>query len=344
MRDLLAAYERLSAGPRQVGRAVVTSVWGSAPRPEGAAMLATRDGLVAGSVSGGCVEAATAAEIVAAIERGSPRLVSFGVSHQEAWAVGLACGGTIRVFVEPVVRPEILEAARGPGGEVVATIIEGQGAGDALGVSADGTVRGNADLPRDTLRDTALAALRREASGTVTVDLPGGAASVFLEVFPRQPRLVLFGATHVALELVPLARRLGYHTIVADGRAGFLTPERLPEADELIQAWPEEAFDRIGLDDTCYICVLSHDPKFDEPALRLALRSPAAYIGAIGSRKTQAERRERLATEGFTPDEIARIYGPIGLDLGGRAPAETALAILAEVTRVRYGVAGDTRR
>jgi xanthine dehydrogenase accessory factor len=106
---------------------------------------------------------------------------------------------------------------------------------------------------------------------------------------------------------------------------------------------PEEAFDRIGLDDTCYICVLSHDPKFDEPALRLALRSPAAYIGAIGSRKTQAERRERLAAEGFTPDEIARIYGPIGLDLGGRAPAETALAILAEVTQVRYGVEGEER-
>ena len=175
------------------------------------------------------------------------------------------------------------------------------------------------------------------------MDLPGGAASVFLEVFPRQPRLVIFGATHVALALVPLARRLGYHTIVADGRAGFLTPERLPEADELIQAWPEEAFDRIGLDDTCYICVLSHDPKFDEPALRLALRSPAAYIGAIGSRKTQAERRERLAAEGFTPDEIARIYGPIGLDLGGRAPAETAPAILAEVTQVRYGVEGEER-
>ena len=344
MRDLLAAYERLSAGRMQVGRAVVTSVWGSAPRPEGAAMLATRDAQVAGSVSGGCVEAATAAEIVAAIERGSPSLVSFGVSHQEAWAVGLACGGTIRIFVEPVVRPEILEAARGPGGEVVATIIEGLGTGGARRISADGTVAGSADLPHDTLRDAALAALRREASGTVTVDLPGGSASVFLEVFPRQPRLVIFGATHVALALVPLARRLGYHTIVADGRVGFLTRERFPEADELIQAWPEEAFERIGLDDTCYVCVLSHDPKFDEPALRLALRSAAAYIGAIGSRKTQAERRERLAAEGFTPDEIGRIHGPIGLDLGGRAPPETALAILAEMTRVRYGKEGEGRR
>ena len=337
MRDLVAAYDQLSAGPRQVGRAVVTSVWGSAPRAEGAAMLATRDGAVAGSVSGGCVESAAAAEIAAAIERDSPRLVTFGVSHEEAWAVGLACGGTIRIFVEPRVRPEILDAARGPGGEVVATIIDGPGTGAAVRVSGDGTVSGGADLPRDPVRDAAVAALRREASGTVTLDQPGGATTVFLEVFPHQSRLVIVGATHVAAALVPLARRLGYRTIVADGRAAFLTPERFPEADALIPAWPEEAFERIGLDNTCYICVLSHDPKFDEPALRLALRSPAAYIGAIGSRKTQAERRERLAAEGFTSDDIARIHGPIGLDLGGRAPAETALAILAEMTRVRYG-------
>jgi xanthine dehydrogenase accessory factor len=337
MRDLVAAYDQLSAGPRQVGRAVVTSVWGSAPRAEGAAMLATKDGTVAGSVSGGCVESAAAAEIAAAIERGSPRLVTFGVSHEEAWAVGLACGGTIRIFVEPRVRPEILDAARGPGGEVIATIIDGPGTGAAVRVCADGRVSGGADLPRDTVRDAALAALRREASGTITLDQPGGATTVFLEVFPRQPRLVIVGATHVAAALVPLARRLGYRTIVADGRAAFLTPERFPEADALIPAWPEEAFDRIGLDGTCYVCVLSHDPKFDEPALRLALRSPAGYIGALGSRKTQAERRERLAAEGFTGDDIGRIHGPIGLDLGGRAPAETALAILAEMTRVRYG-------
>ncbi len=337
MRDLVAVYDQLSAGPRQVGRAVVTSVWGSAPRGEGAVMLATRDGEVAGSVSGGCVEAAAAAEIAAAIERGSSRLVTFGVSHEEAWAVGLACGGTIRIFVEPEVRPAILEAARGAGGEVVATIIEGVGTGAAVRVSADGTVSGGADLPRDIVRDAALAALRREGSGTISLDQPGGATTVFLEVFPRQPRLVVVGATHVAVALVPLARRLGYRTIVADGRGAFLTRERFPDADELIPAWPEEAFDRIGLDGTCYVCILSHDPKFDEPALRLVLRSPAAYIGALGSRKTQAERRDRLAAEGFTAHEIARIHGPIGLDLGGRAPAETALAILAEVTRTRYG-------
>ena len=344
MRDLLAAYDRLSAGSRRVGRAVVTSAWGSAPRPEGAAMLANEDGLMAGSVSGGCVESATADEIAAAIKRGTARLVTFGVTHEEAWAVGLACGGTIRVFVEPDVRPEIVAAARGPGGEVIATNIEGPGTGASLRVSADGSVSGGTELPHDTIRDAALAALRREASGTISVERPEGVTSVFLEVFPRQPRLVIIGATHVAVALVPLARQLGYHTVVADGRAGFLTRERFPEAAELIPAWPAEAFDRIGLDETCYVCVLSHDPKFDEPAVRLVLRSPAAYIGAIGSRKTQAARRERLVAEGFMPDEIARIHGPIGLEIGGRSPAETALAILAETTRVRYGVEEQGRK
>jgi xanthine dehydrogenase accessory factor len=307
-------------------------------------MLANEDGLVAGSVSGGCVESATAAEIAAAIERGTARLVTFGVTHEEAWAVGLACGGTIMIFVEPEIRPEIVAAARGPGGEVVATIVEGPGIGTSLRVLADGGVSGGAEPPHDTIRDAALAALRREASGTITVERPEGATSVFMEVFPRRPRLVIVGATDVAVALVPLARQLGYLTVVADGRAGFLTRERFPEADELIPAWPEEAFDRIRLDETCYVCVLSHDPKFDEPALRLVLRSPAAYIGAIGSRKTQAARRERLTAEGFTPDEIARIHGPIGLELGGRSPAETGLAILAEMTRARYGVEEQGRK
>jgi xanthine dehydrogenase accessory factor len=337
MRDLLKQYEHLSAGARPVGRAVVTSVWGSAPRAEGASMLATPGGAMAGSVSGGCVESATASEIAAAIERGTPRLVTFGVSHERAWEVGLACGGTIKIFVEPAVRPELLEAARGPGGEVLATVVEGAGLGTWLRVFADGRVDGAAALPREPIRDAALSALRREASGTITVETPAGETSVFLEVFPRQPRLVIFGGVHIAVALVPLARMLGYRTIVADGRQSFLTRERFPLADELILGWPEEAFERIGLDASCYVCILSHDPKFDEPALRLALRSPAAYVGAIGSRKTQVSRREWLRSEGFSEEEIARIHGPIGLQLGGRDPAETALAILAEMTAVRYG-------
>jgi xanthine dehydrogenase accessory factor len=339
MRDLLSDYDRLTAAGQQLGRAVVTSVWGSAPRPEGASMLATRDGVMAGSVSGGCVEGATAAEIGVALERGTPRLVTFGVSHERAWEVGLACGGTIKVFVEPTVRPEVLAAARGPGGEVVATVVEGGGLGRSARVFDDGKMEGDLgpDIPRDAVRDAALASLRHEGSRTLELETPAGAASVFLEVFPRQPRLVIFGGVHIAMALVPLAKMLGYRTIVADGRQSFLTRERFPDADELILGWPEQALDRIGLDRACYVCILSHDPKFDDPALRAAVRSPAIYVGAIGSKKTQGARRARLKAEGFSEEEIARVRGPIGLDLGGRQPSEIALAILAEMTAVRYG-------
>jgi len=344
MRDLLTDYDRLTAAGRPFGRAVVTSVWGSAPRAEGSSMLADAEGTIAGSVSGGCVESATAEEIGAAIGRGTPKLVTFGVSNERAWEVGLACGGTIKVFVEPELRPEVLAAARGPGGEVVATVVEGPGTGRGARIHEDGSIEGNlggADL--SAVRDAALSALAREAAATITVETGGGPASVFLEVFPRPPRLVIFGGVQLAVALVPLAKALGYRTIVADGRPAFLTRERFPDADELILAWPEEAFDRVALDSSCYVCVLSHDPKFDEPALQLALRSDARYVGAIGSRKTQAARRERLREEGFGDAEIARLHGPIGLDLGGRQPSETALAILAEMTAVRYG-GGAARR
>ncbi len=346
MRDLLADYDRLSAAGRPIGRAVVTSVWGSAPRAEGASMLADAEGTMAGSVSGGCVESATADEIGAAIRRGTPKLVTFGVSHERAWEVGLACGGTIKVFVEPSVRPEILAAARGSGGEVVATVVEGPGTGQSVRIDEQGHLQGDLGdgSPGDPVREGALAALGREAAGTLTVETPAGPAAVFLEVFPRSPRLVVFGGVHIAVALVPLAKTLGYRTIVADGRPAFLTRERFSDADELIVAWPEEAFERIGLDASCYVCILSHDPKFDEPALQIALRSPARYIGAIGSRKTQASRRERLREAGFTEQEIARVHGPIGLELGGRGPAETALAILAEMTAVRYGGAAARRQ
>ncbi|MFL5518401.1 MAG: XdhC family protein, partial [Gemmatimonadales bacterium] len=165
MRDLLADYDRLAADGNPVGRAVVTSVWGSAPRPEGSSMLARADGVIAGSVSGGCVEGATATEIAGAIARGAPRLVTFGVSHERAWEVGLACGGTIKVFVEPAVRPEILAAARGSGGEVVATVVEGEHVGQSARILEDGRVEGPlaAAIPSAALRDAALDALRREA-------------------------------------------------------------------------------------------------------------------------------------------------------------------------------------
>ncbi|MEA2723008.1 MAG: xanthine dehydrogenase accessory factor [Gemmatimonadales bacterium] len=302
-------------------------------------MLATANGTIAGSVSGGCVETATALEIEAAIARGSPKLVSFGVTNERAWEVGLACGGTIKVFVEPTVRPEVLQAARGDGGEVVVSVIEGPGLGGSARVLEDGRVEGKPStaVPMGEMRDAALAALRKEASTSQTLETVDGPVTLFFEVFPRQPKLVIFGGNQTAVALVPLAKALGYHTIVADGREAFLDRERFPQADELILAWPEEAFQRIGIDATCYVCVLSHDPKFDEPALDIALRSPAAYVGAIGSKKTQASRREQLRQSGLSEAQVSRLHGPIGLDLGGRQPAEIALSILAQMTAVRYG-------
>ncbi len=339
MRDLLADYDRFIAAGKPFGRAVVTSVWGSAPRAEGSCMLATSDGTIAGSVSGGCVESATALEIEAAIAHGASRLVTFGVSDERAWEVGLACGGTIKVFVEPGINPQVLRAARGSGGQVVATVVAGAGVGQSVCLSENGEVDGklHSGVSIGSIREAGLDALRREMSASKEFETAAGPVTIFFEVFARQPRLIMFGAGQVAVAMVPLAKALGYKTIVADGRQAFLDRERFAAADELILAWPEEAFERIGLDSTCYVCLLSHDPKFDEPALRVALRSPAAYVGAIGSRKTQASRRDRLREIGLTEAQIERLHGPIGLDLGGRQPAETALAILAEMTAVRYG-------
>jgi len=339
MRDLISDYDRLSAGG-PVGRAVVTGVWGSAPRGPGACLLATGAGDMAGSVSGGCVEGATVEGIQAAIRTGQPALLEWAVTHEQAWEVGLACGGTIRVLVEPRVRPEWIAAARTEAGWVLATVVRGPGTGSALLVDeSGGAIRldGFPEAMAEAVREGAQAALAALRSTTLPLGAGDAASEVFLEVLPRRPVLFLIGAVHVAAELARLARPLGFRVVVADGREAFLTRDRFPDADELLLAWPAEAFRQVEVNGATCICVLSHDPKFDEPALALALRSPAGYIGAIGSRATQAERRARLLAEGLAPDEVARLHGPIGLDLGGREPAEIALAILAEVTAVRHG-------
>jgi xanthine dehydrogenase accessory factor len=357
MRQLLPDLDRLGAGGGQVGRAVVTGVWGSAPQPEGACLLVNGAGAMAGSVSGGCVEGAAITEIGEAIRRGTPKLVSYGVSDETAWSVGLACGGTIRLLVEPAIRPELAALLRQRIGGVLATVVEGPGAGGAVlfvddgrepvVLKAEGRAGGKAGGVHQlagALQPLAEDALLRESSRTVELTTPDGPLQVFLEVIPRPPRAVIFGAVQIAAELVPMARQLGFETMVADGRESFLDRERFPEADHLILEWPEAAFARVGIDRATYVCVLSHDPKFDEPALRLALRSPARYIGAIGSKKTQAQRREWLLREGFTEADIARLHGPIGLPLGGRRPAETALAILAEMVKVRYAGKAEGRK
>lgn len=356
----LSDYQRLIARNEPIGRAVVTQVWGSAPRRAGAVMLATPSGAILGSVSGGCVENAVAQEIAEAATRGTARLVTYGVADDIAWEVGLSCGGTISVLIEPAVRTAVLEAARGEGGVAVATVIKAPGVIGATYILRDDGSREPVMPPMGAGRDesrqaeleldsvlsqvetAALDALARGESRSEAFTMPdGGELLVLLEVFPRQPKLVIFGGVHVAQALTLLGRTLGYRTYVADGRAAWLTRERFPDADELVLGWPQEAFDRIGLDARTYVVLLSHDPKFDEPATEIALRSPAPYIGAIGSRKTQDKRRARLRSAGYNDADLARLHGPVGLDLGGRQPMETALAIIAEITAVRYGGKGS---
>jgi xanthine dehydrogenase accessory factor len=358
MKELLETLDTWTGDGVDVGRAVVVRTFGSAPRPEGAVLLYAADGRIAGSVSGGCVEGAAAEEIDHARASGNARVIRYGISDEQAWDVGLACGGTIDVLIEPAMPAVVADAARdslGAGGHGSAVITPlpadsppgafgphepGTGAPPAPelvyhdGGRLDGSL-GSGDLDA-ALIAAADEALRRGLSRTVDLESRG----YFIEVFPVRPRLVVVGAVEVARSLVRLARELGFETVVIDGRASFATPERFPEVDRLVVGWPDEVAEEIGLGSNDAVAVLTHDVKFDEPAIVEALRRGCRYVGAVGSKKTQGDRRARLLEAGVTSDELARLRGPVGLDLGGRAPAETALAILAEIVAERYGGTG----
>ena len=354
MRELLPVVEAWTGEGVGIARAVVIRTYGSAPRREGAVMLLAADGRIEGSVSGGCVEGATATHISEAREAGVQRVVRFGVSDETARDVGLACGGTIDVLVQPSIPPAALEAARAVAVErdaarvVVTALPEGSpepaAGGSRLGPQAavpsplivhrDGRLEGTLG---DASADAALveACLVQLSRGTSRVlDLKG--RQLFLEAYPARPRLVVVGAVAVAAALVRLARGLGYDTVVVDARAAFATRERFPDAERLVVGWPDEVADDIELGTADALAVLSHDPKLDDPAILEGLRRGCRYVGAIGSRRTQRERRERLLREGLTEAQLDRLHGPIGLDLGGQEPAETALAIMAEIVAARY--------
>jgi len=353
MRELLETVRTWQAEGAALGRAVVVRTFGSAPRPEGATLIVTADGRLAGSVSGGCVEGAAYEEIQAARAAGVSRVIRYGISDEQAWDVGLACGGTIDVLVEPYLRPEVVAAAGGTLGSVIVIPLPADapaatfgphppGAGEppsrSLRVAADGSIEGSSGLPEadEVIGKAALQLLLRGGSATVVA----AGRQFFLEGYPESPRLVIVGAVQVAMPLARIARELGYTTLVVDGRAAFATTERFPDVDRLVVGWPDEVADEIGLGPSDAVAVLTHDVKFDEPAIIEGLRRGCRYVGAVGSRKTQADRRARLRAAGVTDAELARLRGPIGLDLGGRAPAETALAIMAEVVAERYGGSG----
>ena len=363
MRDLLGTLDTWHAEGISAGRAVVVRTFGSAPRQEGAVLLVSADGRLMGSVSGGCVEGAAAEEIGQARRTGNERVIRYGISDEEAWDVGLACGGTIDVLVQPVVPAAVRAAASaslGANGRSTAVITPlpvdappaafgahqpGAGALPAppliVGAQGDLLEGTSGDASTDeTLRVAAARILDDGRSRTVEV----GDRAFFVEAFPVRPRLVVVGAVEVARSLVRFARELGYETVVVDGRAAVATAARVPDVDRIVGAWPDEAVADLGVGPNDAVAILSHDPKFDEPAIVEATRRGCRYVGAVGSRKTQGDRRIRLAGAGLTSGEIEGLRGPIGLDLGGKDPAETALAVMAEIVAARRGGSGVPMR
>ena len=311
MREVLEELNAWSHDGEEIAIATVVETWGSSPRPLGSKMVVTRSGKMAGSVSNGCIEGAVFEEAQKVLKSGTPKIAAFGVADDVAFEVGLACGGHIEVFIQPFGRAQQ---------QLLAMLNRNEPA-----TLQTNLVSGDAEVIEGTPPGTELA--KRDGD-------------VFVEPFRRPAHLVIIGAIHIAIPLHRLAKLMGYRVTVVDARAKFATHERFPEADELIVAWPDEAMTKIAVDNSTYVVVLTHDPKFDLPALRSVLKKNPGYIGAIGSRKTNQSRFDALRKEGFTEEELSRVHGPIGLDLGSRGAEETALGILAEITAVRFGGSG----
>ena len=363
MRDVLTELlESWEAGDT-VGMATVVQAIRSAPRPPGASMLVVADGTVSGSVSGGCVEGAVyelAQEVVA---NGTPALQRYGFSDDEAFAVGLTCGGIIDVFVEPVSQetfPELADIAadiRDGKPIAVATVIEHPEAswlGRRLIVRPD-AVQGSLGLTRadDAVADDVDGLLAAGSTSILTYGPQGERMDtgmrVFVNSFQPQPRMIVFGAIDFAAAVARQGAFLGYHVTVCDARPVFTTKARFPQADEVVVSWPhhylQKELDASRIDNRTVICVLTHDPKFDVPVLDLALRIDGdrrpAYVGAMGSRVTHDDRLLRLKEVGLADEHLARLSSPIGLDLGGRTPEETAVSVAAEIIALRWGGGGD---
>ena len=333
---------------RRVALATVVETWGSAPRPRGSQLVVRDDGLFFGSVSGGCVEGKVIEAAQASMQDRRHQLLEFGVSNEEAWEVGLACGGTVRIYVEPVASVDaagtlgrvLLDRTRRARADKRAVVLltpldpGPEGAGHRTG-PVRSWMRGDAPLER-ALAEAAERALATDDAVTVE---PASGPKVFVQAFNPPLRLVIVGAVHVAEPLARMGALLGYEIVMIDPREGFARPERWPGLT-VATGWPDEVLATLAIDHRTAIVALTHDPKIDDPALAAALRSDAFYIGALGSKKTHAARAQRLAAQRFTEQQIARIHGPIGLRIGARSPAEIAVSIAGQLTeRLRTAAA-----
>ena len=358
MREELAALRRWQAEGARFGLATVVSTSESAPRLPGATLGLHPDGEVVGSVSGGCVEGAVVEVATEVLDSGVPQRVSYGISDDEAFAVGLTCGGTIEVFVRPVERDGLDLAdvgARIDAEEPVAlaTVIEHPTAPDVVGRTlvvgedgADGST-GNARLDHAVI-EAARGMLGQGATGLRHLGPDGERrlddVAVMIESFAPRPRMLVFGAIDFAGAVASIGAFLGYRVTVCDARARFATPARFPDADEVVVDWPHRYLAATSVDARTAICVLTHDPKFDVPVLEVALETPAGYIGVMGSRRTHEDRLERLRAIGIDESALGRLRSPIGLDLGARTPQETAVSVAAELVSLRQGGSGRPLR
>jgi xanthine dehydrogenase accessory factor len=367
VRDILSKITKWWEAGDTVGLATVVRTFRSAPRDPGAALAVSAEGEVIGSVSGGCVEGAVYELSLDVCETGDPVLQTYGVSDDDAFAVGLTCGGILDIFVEPIDRarfPELGEiAAAVERGEpvAVATVIGGPGrigarrviwagdgtvgggAADGWHVGSSGTLGSGARLDQ-AVDDDARGMLAQGLTGIRRYgehgERRGDELSVFVNSFAPPPRMLVFGAIDFAAAVARVGKFLGYHVTVCDARKVFATAARFPDADDVVVDWPHRFLAGTSVDARTVICVLTHDPKFDVPLLEVALRTPAGYIGAMGSRRTHDDRLARLREVGLTDDELARLRSPIGLDLGARTPEETAVSIAAELIQLRWGGTG----
>ncbi|WP_295314721.1 XdhC/CoxI family protein [Roseobacter sp.] len=294
--------------------ATVVATWGSAPRRTGAQMVIAGDGEMQGSVSGGCVEGAVALEAAEALDKGEQKLLEYGISDGDAFAVGLACGGTIRILVEPV--GDVLTE------DLLSELVAARAAREPVAYE----VSLNAGTRR-LLRDGYPERFAMDRSGYEQDE------DVFVAIHNPPLKLIVVGAVHIAQALVPMARIAGYDPVIIDPRGAFGSEARFPD-ETLIADWPDEAMKATGLHSRTAVVLLTHDPKLDDPALHIALRSDCFYIGALGSKRTHAARVSRLQEAGFSDAGIARIHGPVGLDIGASGPPEIAVSVLAEMTRV----------
>ncbi len=338
MRDILPTIEQWQAAGKAVALATVVQTWGSSPRQAGAKMALTAENDIVGSVSGGCVEGAVIEAGKETLAGSAPQLLHFGVADETAWDVGLACGGSISVWVEQldeVVFPFLRQHVHDETAVTSVTLLGGPEAGRKLAFDHAGQQVG--DLGAWT--ETAVSHAQTLASSQ-RITLAEG-VEAFVDVLQPAPLLVLVGGVHIAVALAAIAQTLGYRTVVIDPRRAFGSDARFPHVERLIQAWPEKALAEVALGPETAVALLSHDPKIDDPALQVLLRSEVGYIGALGSRKTHAKRVARMQDMGFDDDTIAQIHAPIGLDISAKTPEEIALSIMAEIVQSKRLETGD---